>query len=277
MSNITASMVKELREITGAGMMDCKKALVECDGDFEASKEYLRKKGQAIANKRSGRETKEGSIAVYEKDNKVALVKVACETDFVAKNDQFIAFINNIAKQAVEVGTDNFIEKSAADGSIKEQIVNIIGKLGENIVYLDGVDWEAAGNNVIGTYVHTNAKIGVMVELSADQAIDQTKQKEFARNIAMHIAASSVEAVSESDLDSEIVEKERKFLIDQAIESGKPESIIEKMVEGRLKKFKKEICLMYQNYVKDPEKTIEQYVVDVGKELGAALVVKTIL
>ncbi len=273
MSNITAAMVKELREVTGAGMMDCKKALTECSGDFEAAKEFLRKKGQAIANKKSSRETKEGSICIAENDNKAALVKIACETDFVAKNDQFKSFIKEMADQALEVGTENFADKSSSKGSIKEQFVEIISKLGENIVYLEGIDWEAPANSVIGSYAHTNAKIGVLVEVAADQAADSSALKDIARNISMHIAASQVEAIQEADLDPAVVEKERKFLIEQAKESGKPENIIEKMVEGRMVKYKREICLLYQNYVKEPDKNIEQYLEGAGKELGAKLTV----
>jgi elongation factor Ts len=271
MSNITAAMVKELREVTGAGMMDCKKALTECNGDFEEAKEFLRKKGQAIANKKSSRETKEGSICIAENDNKSALIKIACETDFVAKNDQFKSFIKEMADQALEVGTDNFPEKSSSKGSIKDQFVEIISKLGENIVYLEGIDWEAPANSIIGSYAHTNSKIGVLVELAADQAVENASLKEVARNLAMHIAASQVEAIQEDDLDSAVVEKERKFLIEQAKESGKPENIIEKMVEGRMVKYKREICLLYQNYVKEPDKTIEQYLEGEGKRLGAKL------
>jgi elongation factor Ts len=274
MANITAAMVKELREITGAGMMDCKKALSECDGDFEASKEFLRKKGQAIANKKSSRETKEGSICIAQKDNKAALVKIACETDFVAKNDNFKDFIKKIAEQAIEVGSDGFMEKTGSQGPVKEQFVEVITKLGENIVFLEGADWEAGENSTIGCYTHTNGKIGVMIEVQADSAADLVKVNEIARNIAMHIAASHVEAVQEDDLDPAVIEKEKAFLIDQAKESGKPENIIEKMVVGRLVKFKKEICLLYQNYVKEPDKTIEQYLADSGNELGAKLVVK---
>ncbi len=273
MSNITAAMVKELREVTGAGMMDCKKALTECSGDFEAAKEFLRKKGQAIANKKSSRETKEGSICISENDNKAALVKIACETDFVAKNDQFKSFIKEMADQALEVGTENFAEKTSSKGSIKEQFVEVISKLGENIVYLEGVDWEAPANSVIGSYAHTNAKIGVLVEVAADQAVDTDAVKDIARNISMHIAASQVEAIKEEDLDPAVVDKERKFLIEQARESGKPENIIEKMVEGRMVKYKREICLLYQNFVKEPDKTIEQYLEGAGKDLGAKLTV----
>ncbi len=274
MSNITAAMVKELREITGAGMMDCKKALTECNGDFEASKELLRKKGQAIANKKSNRETKEGSIYIAEKDKKAALVKIACETDFVAKNDQFKDFLKKIAEQAIEVGTEGLEDKTGSEGPIKEQFVQTISKLGENIVFLEGLDWETDENGTIGCYTHTNGKIGVMIEIGAESAVDSSTLNEIARNIAMHIAASQVEAIQESDLDPAVVEKEKNFLVDQAKESGKPDNIIEKMVMGRLAKFKKEICLLYQNYVKEPDKTIEQYLADSGKALGAKLVAK---
>jgi elongation factor Ts len=267
-------MVKQLRSDTGAGMMDCKKALTESQGDMEEAKDILRKRGQAIAIKKSSRETKEGAISISSIDNKTALVKIACETDFVAKNSQFQEFINGIAQQAIEVGADNLMEKETAKGPLKEQFVEAIQKMGENIVFIEGEAWEAEAGSVIGTYTHTNSKIGVMVELSSDADIDKDKQMVVTRDIAMHIAASSVEAVSENDLDPEVVEKEKRFLIDQAKESGKPEAIIEKMVEGRLKKFKKEICLLYQNFVKNPDKTVERHLADEGKELGAKLIVK---
>ncbi len=271
---ITASLVKELREITGAGMMDCKKALTECEGDLEAAKEYLRKKGQAIANKKSSRETSEGAISICLKDKKATLVKIACETDFVAINDKFKDFIASIAEQAVETGVDNFLDKTSSSGSIKDQFVDAISKLGENIVYMDGQHWEVSGNSIIGAYTHTNSKIGVLVELESDQPVDQEEMRTVAKDISMHIAASQVEAVSEDNLDPAVVEKEKNFLIEQAKESGKPENIIEKMVRGRLIKFKKEVCLLDQNFVKDPEKTITQHLADSGKEIGCTLAVK---
>lgn len=269
--DISAAMVKELREITGAGLMDCKKALVECNGDMEASKELLRKKGQSIANKKSSRETKEGAIAICIKDKKVSLIKIACETDFVAINDKFKDFINSIAEQATEVGVTDLMEKTTSVGSIKEQFVETISKLGENIVFLKGQYWEETDDSVINSYTHTNNKIGVLVELKVGPSADKERVKDVAKNIAMHIAASNVEAVSEDDLDPAVVEKEKKFLIEQAQESGKPENIIEKMVAGRMIKFKKEICLLYQKYVKDPDKTIEQYIADSSKEVGSEL------
>ena len=274
MSNISASMVKELREMTGAGLMDCKKALTECDGDLEAAKDLLRKKGQSIADKKSSRETNEGAINIAQKDNKAGLVKIACETDFVARNEQFQTFISSIAEQVIEVGIDSFMEKSSGKGNLQEQFVETISKLGENIVFLNGEFWEAAEGSIIGTYTHSNAKIGVMVELSSDGSVDSNQMIVVARNIAMHIAASNVEAVSEDDLDPEVVAKEEKFLIDQAKDSGKPENIVKKMVEGRMKKFKKEVCLLSQDYVKDPDKTINQYLAESSKELNVNLAVK---
>jgi len=271
MSTISASMVKELREMTDAGLMDCKKALTECDGDLETAKDLLRRKGQAIADKKSSRETNEGAINIAQKDNKTGLVKIACETDFVARNEQFQAFISSVAEQVIEVGADNFMSKSSGKGPLKEQFVEAISKLGENIVFLNAEYWEAADGSLIGAYTHSNAKIGVMVELSSDGSADADQLTAVARNIAMHVAASKVEAVSEDDLDPTVVAKEEKFLIDQAKDSGKPENIIEKMVEGRMKKFKKEICLLSQDYVKDPDKTISQYLADSGKELNVNL------
>jgi elongation factor Ts len=273
MGTISASMVKELREMTGAGLMDCKKALTECDGDLESAKDLLRKKGQAMADKKSSRETNEGAINIAQKDNKAGLVKIACETDFVARNEQFQAFISRIAEQVIEVGADDFMEKSSSEGALKEQFVETISKLGENIVFLNAECWEAAEGSLIGAYTHTNSKIGVMVELSSDGSADVDQLTAIARNVAMHIAASKVEAVSEDDLDPAVVTKEEKFLIDQAKDSGKPDNIIEKMVEGRMKKFKKEICLLSQDYVKDPDKTISQYLIDAGKELNVTLAV----
>ena len=270
---ITAGMVKELREITSAAMMDCKKALVECDGDMEAAKELLRKKGQATANKKSSRETKEGAIAIASSDAGSALVKIACETDFVAINDLFKQFIAGLAEQALEVGVENFEEQTSSKGSIKEQFIAQITKLGENMSCLNGVKFDAADGSVIGTYVHSNGKIGVMIELAADGG-DLAKIQTAAKDICMHIAASQVEAVSAADLDPAVLEKEKAFLIDQAKESGKPDNIIEKMVMGRIQKFKKEICLLDQAFVKQPDISIAGLLEQVGKDAGTSITVK---
>ncbi len=165
------------------------------------------------------------------------------------------------------------MEKVSEKCPIREQFVATIGKLGENIVYLNGIRWQAAENCFISTYTHTNNKIGVLVELNSNKEIDKDKQNTIGKDIAMHIAASKVEAVSEEDLNSEVLSKEKTFLMEQARESGKPENIIEKMVEGRMKKFVKEICLLSQNFVKDPDKSVAQYIAGCGKEINAKLTV----
>ena len=267
-------MVKELREITGAAMMECKKALMECNGELAAAKELLRKKGQTIANKKSSRETKEGAIGIYNTGSKVGLVKIACETDFVAINDQFKELIAELAKYAAELGVDGFVEKNTERGTVKERIVEAVAKLGENIVFIEGIDWKAENRGVIGSYIHSNGKIGVAVELVPDKAVATAKLQRIAKDVAMHIAASQVEAISERDLDPAVLEKEKMFLTDQAKDTGKPESIVAKMVEGRLKKYKRDICLLHQSFVKNPEQTIAQLLKETGKELGTELVVK---
>ena len=273
MANITAAMVKELREMTAAAMMDCKKALNECDGDMDAAKEFLRKKGQATADKKSSRETNEGSIATTIGGGKAAILKVACETDFVAINDQFRDFLQDLAEQALEVGGDDFMEQTSSKGSIKEQFTAAISKMGENMQILESATWADEGNQTTSTYIHSNRKIGVLVQLDSDSSVDKEKLAEVAKDVAMHIAANKVEAISDADLDPEVVEKERVFLTEQARESGKPEEIIGKMIQGRLQKFKKEICLLDQPFVKQPDQTISQLLGEAGKNLGGKLTV----
>lgn len=275
-TQITASLVKELREITGAAMMDCKKALVENNGDLEASKESLRKKGQALADKKSSRETKEGAIDIHLSENskQVALVKVACETDFVARNDKFLTFIKELSQFAMELGVDTFIEKSTEKGSIQELISSAVLELGENIVFLEGEKWETNQNGWIGSYTHSNRKIATLVELNVENQTNQNKLNILAKEICMHIAATQVKAIDEKDLDPEILTKEKEFLLDQAKDSGKPKEIIEKMVQGRIQKFKKEICLLNQPFVKNPDQTIQQLLETYSKEIGSPIKIK---
>ncbi|MDT8447751.1 MAG: translation elongation factor Ts [bacterium] len=245
---ITAAMVKELREMTGAAMMDCKKALDETAGDMDAAKEFLRKKGAATADKKSSRETKEGAISIVNEGSQAGLVKIACETDFVAINDDFQKFIAGLAAKAMTLGAEAF------EAETKEDFTTAIAKMGENMSCLELQSWKAAAGNLIGAYVHGTGSIGVLVEVTAGAGAE-----EKAKDLAMHIAANKVEAISEADLDPSIVEKERVFQIEQAKESGKPQEIAEKMVMGRMNKFKKEICLVDQPFVKDPDKTIKQW------------------
>ncbi len=271
MTQITATMVKELREMTSAAMMDCKKALTECNGNLEEAVEFLRKKGQATASKKSSRETKEGAIATAQNSRRAALLKVACETDFVAINDDFQGFIQDLTTQALEVGTDNFLEQSGSKGKIQDQLVHAIAKMGENMAILEALSWDVSENAIVGAYIHGKGKIGVLLEIQADKAVDEALLAALAKDVAMHIAASQVEAISEADLDPKVLEKEKAILVEQARESGKPDNIIEKMIVGRLKKFKKEICLLDQSFVKEPDKNIAQLLEEKGKALGASL------
>ncbi len=251
---ITASMVKELRQATGAGMMDCKKALSEVDGDMDAAIEFLRKKGMAGADKKAGRVAAEGIIAIaLSGDKKKAVIaEVNCETDFVAKGDEFQSFANEIAAVALETGTveieDLMNENMASGASIDLKRRELIAKIGENMSVRRVKMVESVGQ--IGQYQH-GEKIGVVACMEGgDEALS--------RDIAMHIAAVNPQAISSDDLNKEVVEKERKFQIEQAQSSGKPPEIIEKMIEGRMRKFTQDITLLGQGFVKNPDQTVEK-------------------
>ncbi|MDG6773003.1 translation elongation factor Ts [Thiomicrorhabdus sp. ZW0627] len=251
---ITASMVKELREITGAGMMDCKKALGETDGDMDAAIEFLRKKGMAGADKKAGRVAAEGVIAIAISDDKkkAVIAEVNCETDFVAKGDEFKSFADEVAQIALAKETTDIealmAEKMASGMTIDERRRELIAKIGENMSVrrLELVET----NGQIGQYQH-GEKIGVVVDMTGGN-------DDLARDVAMHVAALKPTAVSADDVDQEMVEKERKFQIEQAQESGKPMEIIEKMIEGRMRKFLQEITLLGQPFVKDSDKSVEK-------------------
>lgn len=252
MAAITASMVKELREITSAGMMDCKKALAETDGDMEAAIEVLRKKGMAGADKKAGRVAAEGivAIAISDDKHKAAIAEVNCETDFVAKGDEFKNFANEIASIALSTNTfdiDALLNQTMASGkTIDETRRELIAKIGENMGVRRIELIESDGE--ISSYQH-GEKIGVVVAITGGNS-------ELGRDVAMHVAAAKPSAVSVEDVDQEMVEKERRFQIEQAQESGKPMAIIEKMIEGRMRKFLEEITLVGQPFVKDPDVTV---------------------
>ena len=254
MAAITAKMVKELRETTGAGMMDCKKALAETDGDMEAAIEFLRKKGMAGADKKAGRIAAEGRIAIAISDDKKkgAIAEVNCETDFVAKGDEFKAFADEVAQIVLErdvVDPEAILNEKIASGlTVDERRRELIAKIGENITIRRIGELETTG--LVGSYQH-GEKIGVIVAIEGgDEAL--------ARDVAMHIAATNPQAIDAGSLNPEVVEKERAFQIEQAQESGKPMEIIEKMIEGRMRKFLQEITLVGQPFVKDPDQTIEK-------------------
>lgn len=251
---ITAGMVKELREMTGAGMMDCKKALAETDGDMDAAVEFLRKKGMAGADKKAGRVAAEGVVAIAVSDDKkkAAIAEVNCETDFVAKGDEFKDFANEIAQIALAKGTadiEALMGETMANGqTIDLRRRELIAKIGENIAVRRVELIETNGQ--IGQYQH-GEKIGVVVDMTGGN-------EDLARDVAMHVAALKPTAVSADDVDQEMVEKERNFQIEQAKESGKPMEIIEKMIEGRMRKFLQEITLLGQPFVKDSDQTVEK-------------------
>jgi elongation factor Ts len=256
--SITAGMVKELRETTGAGMMDCKKALAETNGDMEAAIEFLRKKGMAGADKKAGRVAAEGVIAIAVSDDKkkAAIAEVNCETDFVAKGDEFKDFANEIAQIALKTGSTDiealYGETMANGKTIDERRRELIAKIGENMAVrrLELVET----NGQIGQYQH-GEKIGVVVDMTGGD-------ESLSRDVAMHIAALKPTAVSADNVDQEVIEKERRFQIEQAQESGKPMEIIEKMIEGRMRKFLQDITLVGQSFVKNPDVTIEKLLKD---------------
>ena len=270
MAAITAVAVKELREITGVAMMDCKKALVETDGDLEAAQDYLRKKGQAKALKKFSRETSEGAVGytISSDGKRAALVKVACETDFVARNEIFQNFISQIANQVCEQGEENVLQQTLVEGegSVENLLTEKIAELGENIQILDCKKMEI-NNGAHGGYIHTDGRIGVAVPLETDRPCNDELLKTLAKDIAMHIAAFPAEAVKADQVSKEVLEKEKEVFTAQARESKKPENIIEKMIEGRLKKFLKEICVESQPFVKDPQLSVSQLIENSAKEL----------
>jgi len=278
MVSITASAVKDLREITGVSMMECKRALVETKGDLEAAQDYLRKKGQAKALKKSSRETREGSVCFYaSSDGKTgSLVKVACETDFVARNEKFKDFIKKIAIQICVNGSEKILEQNliSSNGDVQNLLTNTISELGENIQILNSRKIEI-NHGVLGGYIHTNGKIGVIVPLETDKPCDNILLKDLAHDIAMHIAAFPAEAVKADQVSKDIIEKEKEIFKAQALESGKPENIIEKMIEGRIKKFLKDVCVESQPFVKDPQITVGKMIEKISDEIGTNIDLNT--
>ena len=276
---ITASMVKELREMTGAGMMDCKKALNETNGDMDAAVEYLRKNGQAKAEKKAGRIAAEGIVKTVVKDDKVAaIVEVNSETDFVAKNAEFQGFVEEVANQVADsdaADMDAFMAEAwAADPSktVKDALVEKIAVIGENLsirrfekIVTDGC---------VVSYIHGGGRIGVLIEAETDVVNDEIKG--CLRNVAMQVAAMYPKYVSRAEVSQEYMDHEKEILLAQAKKENpeKPDNIIEKMIIGRLNKEMKEICLLDQTYVQDSDLTVAKYVEKVAKENGANVTVK---
>ena len=259
--SISASMVKELRERSGAGMMDCKKALVETGGDIDAAIEILRKSGQAKADKKSGRIAADGRIVVATDGSKAVIAEINSETDFVAKDENFIAFVDSVAATALAGNAEDvkaLLAESHADGKIIEAArTELVNKVGENISVRRFARVDAADQ--LGNYTH-GARIGAVVSLSGGDA-------ELARNIAMHVAATNPVCIDEAGVPVETLESERRIITEQAQKSGKPPEIIEKMVGGRMAKFLKEITLLGQPFVKDPDVSVGELLEGAGAEV----------
>ena len=274
MAEITAAKVKELRETTGAGMLDCKKALVEANGEMEAAIDWLRKKGLATAAKKASRIAAEGLVSVKVDGNKASVVEVNSETDFVAKNDIFQEYVQDAA--TVALLSDGDVEKMKEFGckkcgkSFGERLTDMIAKIGENM-NLRRAAVISVQNGVVASYVHSAlkpnlGKIGVLVALESNA--DKEKLNELGKHIAMHIAASAPLFLNIASVDEQAVNHERGIFAEQARASGKPENIIEKMVEGRVRKYYEEVVLEEQAYIMDPDKKVKDVIAEAAKELG---------
>ncbi|WP_157019780.1 translation elongation factor Ts [Mesorhizobium xinjiangense] len=273
--SISAAQVKELRDMTGAGMMDCKAALKETDGDLEAAVDWLRKKGIAKADKKAGRTAAEGLIGTASQGASAVVVEVNSETDFVARNEAFQEIVRNIA--AVALTTDGSTEAVAAatypgsEKNVADTIKDAIGTIGENMSFRRSAKLTVA-SGAVATYVHNAVsdnlgKLGVLVGIETTG--DAEAARAFARQVAMHVAATNPLALTPEEVDPVAVEREKAIFSDQARASGKPENIIEKMVEGRLRKFYEEVVLLKQSFVINPDLTVEQALKEAEKEIGA--------
>ena len=278
MAEITAAAVKELRERTGAGMMDCKKALGETQGDMEAAIDWLRTKGLAAAAKKAGRTAAEGLVGVAVAGNRGAVVEVNSETDFVAKNEQFQEFVRTVADLALQGSgnVENLLSASwPAGGTVQEKLTSNVATIGEN-QSLRRTAVLQVNDGVVVSYVHNSVapglgKIGVLVAL--ESAADKGALESLGKQLAMHIAAANPQALTGEDLDSATIERERSIAAEKAKESGKPDAIVEKMVEGAIAKFRKENALLSQLFVMDNKTKVEDVVAAAGKQAGATITI----
>ena len=266
MSTVSKDDVLSLREKTGAGLIDCKRALVESNGDIEAAVSILRKKGVASAAKKAGRDAGEGLVAqcLSEDQSKGILVEVNCETDFVAKNDDFVSFVTDVARQLLE----------NPDVDLEAQRIEQVAKIGENIRITRSTTLSPVSTGLVESYVHTGGKVAVLLALgtSTSESANSTDVRALAKDLCMHIAATSPVCVSRDDIPAELVSKEKEIAIAQA--EGKPPQAIEKIVQGKLDKYFSNSCFLEQPFVKDPDHSIKGLLEKTGKEIGAELTVE---
>ena len=263
---ISAKLVKELRERTGAGMMDCKKALTETDGDIDKAIDYLREKGIAKAAKKADRIAAEGLVHVEVKGNEAAIVEINSETDFVARNEGFQELVKEIANQILESKAETveaLLETKLASGqTVDERMKEAISTIGEKLSIRRFAIRTKSDNDAFGAYLHMGGRIGVLT------VVEGSTDEEAAKDVAMHIAAINPKYVSSDQVSDEEINHEREVLKQQALNEGKPENIVEKMVEGRLRKYLQEICAVDQNFVKDPDQTVEAFLKSKGGKLA---------
>lgn len=273
---ITAQAVKELRERTGAGMMDCKKALTETNGDMDKAIEVLREKGLAAAAKKAGRVAAEGIVKTYVSEDmkKGAIVEVNCETDFVAANEEFVAFAGKIAEMVANT-TATTVEELVAEKyndekTVAEVLTELIAKIGENMT-IRRFEKFSLENGVVQSYIHGGGRIGVMVELACETA--SPVLAEVAKDVCMQVAAANPLFLSQAEVDNKALETEKEVYRAQALNEGKPANIVEKMVTGRIQKYYKEVCLLDQAWVKDGDKSITKYLQEKSNEVGSPITI----
>jgi elongation factor Ts len=273
-------MVKELREQTGAGMMDVKSALTEAAGNMEEATKILRKKGLAAAGKKAGRVTAEGAVASYVGDGRGVLVEVNCETDFVGRNENFRNFATDVAKVVSQSNASSVDELNnepwpgdAEGQTVAQTTQTMIATIKENISIRRFARYEAPANAVVSSYIHAGGKIGVLVELIAKSGEKTDKMNEIARDVAMHIAAAEPRFVTRDEVTQKDLDTEREIARDAAAKSGKPENIVEKMVTGKMEKFYGEACLLEQPYIRNDKQSVNEYLQSAGKESGCAYTV----
>jgi len=267
---ISAQVVKELREKTGAGMMDCKKALTEANGDMEKAIDILREKGLASAAKKSGRVASEGVIATFVTEDKkhAAVIELNCETDFVSSNEAFVQLANEIAEVAAKSEVKDVEELKAMElngTTVQDAVTNLIAKLGENMSLRRVIKMDAP-DGLVSSYIHMGGKIGVLVQVKTENTSDEVTS--VARDIAMHVAALNPQFLDSTSVDADTIAREREIYRVQALNEGKPEKIVDKMVDGRMNKFFKEVCLVNQMFVKNPDLSIEGFLKEESKKHG---------
>ena len=277
MGEISAKSVKELRDKTGAGMMDCKRALGDADGDAEKAVELLRERGQAKAGKRGGRATSEGAVSIGINGTVAAMIEVGCETDFVARTDVFVDFGKQlaelVAKDASVDSADSLLKAALGGETVAEKVTAAISRLGENVVVKRVTRLDAGASGVAGGYVHAGGNLGVIVTLATEGS--GAELEDLAKDLAMHVAAAdpSPLSVDRSGVDSALLDAERSIYRNQAIQSGKPEAVVDKIVEGRINKYLSEVCLVEQAFVKDADRSVGDLLRDVGAKVGAEVAV----